>query len=79
VERQDSRRAGNGTGDDRRPTLEPRAQWEETLDRLERELGSLKVIEIDTSWELQLVLARQLRELILALRPLMNHPLLRRS
>jgi len=79
VERQDSRRAGNGTGDDRRSTLEPRAQWEETLDRIERELGSLKVIEVDMSWELQLVLARQLRELILALRPLMNHPLLRRS
>lgn len=58
---------------------EVRAPWEETLERVERELGALKVIEVDTSWELQLVIARQLRELILALRPLMNHPLLRRS
>lgn len=58
---------------------EVRAPWEETLERVERELEQLKVIERETSWELQLVIARQLRELVLALRPLMNHPLLRRS
>jgi hypothetical protein len=53
--------------------------WEASLERIERELAALKVIEIDTSWELQLIIARQLRELLLAIRPLTKHPLLRRT
>jgi hypothetical protein len=50
------------------------APWEQLLDRLEQ----------PGAWEegdfhdLQLVIAQQLRELILAIRPLLKHPLLRR-
>jgi hypothetical protein len=62
---------------------EVRTRWEETLEDVERglELDWTKMApaERDVQTELQLILAQQLRELIHALRPLLNHPFLRRT
>lgn len=56
------------------------ATWDASLERIERELGQLDPsVEVTYPTRLQLVIACQLRELLLALRPLTNHPLLRRN
>ena len=65
------------------PPAEPPAPWEETLEQLEQvmEPGSSVVwptSRFSVETELQLVIAQQLRELVISLRTLAKHPLLRR-
>lgn len=56
-----------------------RAQWEETLERIEAEHEAGRQLAGGLLRDdVQLVIAQQLRELIQAIRPVLNHPLLRR-